>query len=250
MRSLILLLIISLALLGFKINGKKSEPKKVEYATLDDSDLTQTANLTQTADESQKVKIFNEMGDVLNETSDNIESKTTVEIASVNVGTSAKLFSKPSLKVTDEKGLTENFISYKDNFPYESKYLKTVDVSTSKKIPINKSKTQSFVSSVILPEGVKKYIEDFDHFKNSIKLVGERLGKDRLTIPPHVRIINPTERVLNTLPSLPDEIVLKNKPSPYDFYRSRNIMIANDNKNVMYDNSNRIADAKNIFKFN
>jgi len=244
MRSLILLLIISLALLGFKINGKKSEPKKVEYATLEDS------NLTQTNEESQKVKIFNEMGDVLNETGDNITSKKTVEIASVNVGNSARLFSKPSLKVTDENGLTENFISYRDNFPYESKYLKTVDSSTIKTIPINKYKTQSFVSNVILPEGVKKYIEDFDHFKNSIKLVGERLGKDRLQIPPHVTIINPAKRVLNTLPSLPDEIVLKDKPNTSNFYRSRNSMIASDNKNVLYDRSNIISESKNIFKIN
>jgi hypothetical protein len=133
MRSLILLLIISLALLGFKINGKKPEPKKVEYATLDS---TQTSDESQSSDEPQKVKIFNEMGDVLNETSDNIGSKKTVEITSVNVGLSAKLFSKPSLKVTDENGLTENLISYKNNFPYESKYLKKVDSNTSKKIPI------------------------------------------------------------------------------------------------------------------
>ena len=83
------------------------------------------------------------MGDVLNETSDNIGSKKTVEISSANVGLSAKLFSKPSLKVTDENGLTENLISYKDNFPYESKYLKKVDSSTGKKIPVKNFKSQS-----------------------------------------------------------------------------------------------------------
>ena len=245
MRSLILLLIISLALLGFKINGKTPEPKTVEYAALDDS--VQTPDLTQSSDESQKVKIFNEMGDVLNETSDNIGSKQTVEITSVNVGLSAKLFSKPSLKVIDENGLTENLTSYKDNFPYESKYLKKVDSSTSRKIPIKNVKSKSFVSSVILPEGVTDYIEDFDYFKNSIKLVEERLGKDRLIIPPHVRIINPTKRILNTLPS---EIVFKTKPDDYDYHRAKNLRAVNDKNDVLYDNSKRIDDAKNIFKFN
>ena len=248
MRTLILLLIISLALLGFKINGKKLEPKTVEYATLDDS--VQTSDLSQTSDSSpsndnQKVKIFNEMGDVLNETSDNIGSKKTVEISSANVGLSAKLFSKPSLKVIDENGLTENLISYKDNFPYESKYLKKVDSSTGKKIPIKNFKSQSFVSSVILPKGVTDYIEDFDYFKNSVKLLQERLGKDRLLIPPHVRLTNPSEKIINTLPS---EIVFKTKPDDYDFHRAKNLRAVNDKNEVFYDNSNKIADAKNIFK--
>jgi hypothetical protein len=244
MRSLILLLIISLALLGFKINGKRPEPKKVEYATLDS---TQTSDESQSSEEPQKVKIFNEMGDVLNETSDNIGSKKTVEITSVNVGLSAKLFSKPSLKVTDENGLTENLISYKNNFPYESKYLKKVDSNTSKKIPIKNFKSQSFVSSVILPEGVTDYIEDFDYFKNSIKLVKERLSKDKLLIPPHVRITNPTKRILNTLPS---EIVFKTKPDDFDYHRAKNLRAVNDKNDILYNTSKKLEDAKNIFKFN
>jgi hypothetical protein len=187
------------------------------------------------------------MGDVLNETGDNIGSKKTVEISSVNVGLSAKLFSTPSLRVTDKNGLTESLISYKDNFPYESKYLKTVDSSTIKKIPLKNFKSQSFVSSVTLPEGVKDYVEDFDYFKKSIKLVKERLGKDKLLIPPNVRITDPTKKILNTLPG---EIIFKTKPDDYDFHRAKNLRAVSDKNEVLYDTSNRLDDAKNIFKFN
>lgn len=240
MRSLILLLIISLALLGFKINGKKPEPKTVEYATLDDLDSTQSL------DESQKVKIFNEMGDVLNETSDNIGSKKTVEITSVNVGLSAKLFSKPSSLVTDKNGLTEDLLSYRDNFPYESNYLKKIDSSVSRQINIKNIKAQSQLSSVLLPEGVKEYIEDFDYFKKSIPLVRDRLGRDKLLVPPHYRILDPTQKTVDTLPNV---IIFKTKPDNYDYHRVKNLTNVRDKTNVYYDNSKKLDDAKNIFKF-
>ena len=96
-----------------------------------------------------------------------------------------------------------------------------------------------------MPEGVTDYIEDFDYFKNSVKLIKERLGKDRLIIPPHVRIINPSEKILNTLPS---EIVFNTKPDDYDFHRAKNLRAVNDKNDVLYDNSKKIADSKNIFK--
>jgi hypothetical protein len=247
MKTLIILLIFSMAFIGFYINGYKiNEPERNEISEkLEKNELG--SNKIETNE-----KIYNEMGDLLNPEVEKIENiqvidTTTFKGEGLN---SAKPYVNASLKIVDDNGLSVNFGSYEDNFPYEASYLKTVNSENkiaATNAPIIKKKNKSVVSKVILPDGVKDYVEDFSFYRRATNMVKDTINtKDKILLIPDERIIAQEDRIRNILP---DEIVFKTKPDVDEFSRARNsILVADiDKQAVFYETSRKIDESKSLF---
>ena len=247
MKTFIILLIFSMAFIGFYINGYKiNEPERNErQEKLEKNELG--SNKIETNE-----KIYNEMGDLLNPEAEKIENiqvidTTTFKGEGLN---SAKPYVNASLKIVDDNGLSVNFGSYEDNFPYEASYLKTVNSENkiaATNAPIIKKKNKSVVSKVILPDGVKDYIEDFSFYRRATNMVKDTINtKDKILLIPDERIIAQEDRIRNILP---DEIVFKTKPDVEEFSRARNsILVADiDKQAVFYETSRKIEESKSLF---
>jgi hypothetical protein len=267
----IITLIISIALLGFHINLsgnntltgnvskrlyslEKNEDeniiKKLNVNVNEDGNEELNENGNENGNENTKI-IFNEMGDELNVTSIMKTDKSIIDITTFKGEglPSSKPTMNPSSRVIDSNGLIENFGSYKDNFPYESSYLKTIDsknkIRSVKDIPINKFKEQSGVSKVILPEGIKEYVEDFDFFRKTIRLAKDTVKtRDKVLVTPHVKINNFKDRIINTLP---DEIVFKTMPDNGELFEERNNVLVKDKNIIFYETKKLIDESKSIF---
>ena len=266
MKTLIIMLIFSLAFIGFHINGditsliKKPETRE----NREDETVNVNVNVNANANENENgngngndnEKIFNEMGDLLNPPREKFENIRVIDMTTFKGEgmASAKPQMNPSSRLTDDNGLTINFGSYKDNFPYESSYIKKINsknvVEASKNVPINKYKNQSKVSNVILPDGIKEYVEDFDYFKKSVSIVKGAIGEsNKILLVPHERIINKADKISNYLP---DEIVFKTRPEMEEFIKQRNYLLATTvNKNEMfYETAKNIKESKMLFNLN
>jgi hypothetical protein len=264
-----IVLIISLALLGFHINlsgnnniiGNVSnrlyslEKNENENENVNENvnfNFNENENENLDEDENEdKETIFNEMGDELNSKNKMKTGEIIVDITTFKGEglPSTKPTMNPSSKIIDSNGLVENFGSYKDNFPYESSYLKTIDsknkIRSIKDIPINKLKGQSGISKVILPQGIKEYVEDFDFFKKTIRTSKNTINTfDKVLISPRVKVNNFNDRIINTLP---DEIVFKTTPNNGELFKERNNILVRDKNKIFYETDKIVDESKSIF---
>ena len=263
----IITLIISLALLGFHINlsgnnnliGNVSkrlyslEKNEKNYENKNEKNY-ENENEKNYENENTKI-IFNEMGDELNADRNKNIMKSDKNIIDITTFKgeglpSSKPTMNPSSRIIDSNGLVENFGSYKDNFPYESSYLKTIDsknkIRSVKDVPIVKYKEQSGVSKVILPEGIKEYVEDFEFFRKTIRMAKDTVAsRDKVLIYPHTKINNFNDRIINTLP---DEIVFKTIPDNGELFKERSIVLAKDKNKIFYETDKLLDESKSIFK--
>ena len=252
MKTLIIMLIFSMAFIGFHINGyKPNEPEKNEL--LGDYNVNENVNENET-DETNETneKIYNEMGDLLNPQPENYKTTQVIDTTTFKGEglPSAKPYVNASSKIVDDNGLGVNFGSYKDNFPYDSSYLKKIKSENklaSSNAPIVKKKANTFVSKVILPDGVKDYVEDFSYFRRATNMVKDSIGtRDKILIIPQERIIAQADRIRNILP---DEIVFKTKPDVEEFGRTRNSILSAsvDRQAIFYETSRKIEESKSLF---
>ena len=266
MIALIIVLIFSMAFIGFHINGFSSNfitnkpennkhfEKMVNVNTNENVKSNSDENYTEMNYENEtRSKIYNEMGDLLNPVAEKIENVEVIDITTFKGEglPSAKPFMNVSLKITDDNGLTVDYGSYKDNFPYESAYLKKINsenkVDSVKNVPIIKNKIRSNVSKVILPSGIKEYVEDFDYFKKSVSITKDTIAtSNKILLAPKERIIHPADKITNFIP---DEIVFKTKPDTEEFSKLRNeLLLSNvDKREIFYTTSKKIDESKNIF---
>jgi hypothetical protein len=247
------MLIFSMAFIGFHINGYKinnitNEPEKNER--LEKFEKFENYNENETGE-----KIYNEMGDLLNPQDEKIEQVEVVDTTTFKGEglTSAKPYVIASSRIVDDNGLTVDFGSYKDNFPYDSNYLKTIS-SENKVISVNapniKKKNKSVVSKVILPDGVKDYVEDFSYFKRATNITKDTIStRDKILLVPNERIIIQADRIRNVLP---DEIVFKTKPDVEEFGKARNssLVASVDRQAIFYETSRKIDESKTLFNLN
>ena len=208
--------------------------------------------------------IFNEIGEVLNDTYSLEKGKEFKESTIFkNIGGSTdKPFITASLRRTDENGLTENFGSYNDNFPYDSLQSKNINTETNLKNLnlVNKFKKQSRVSSIILPEGVNDYLEVYD-VNQKIKKMSEEVfsSKNKLTLSTPEALVQKhnystslTDKVPlnisdNRLDETP-EIKIKSRPNLTLYSSEVNKAIVNDNKSsIFYSAEQKSLESKNIF---
>jgi hypothetical protein len=263
------MLIFTMAFIGFHINGFNynyksnmvgKEPEKNERLDNLDNDNLDNYNLDNDNSNDNysgtQSKIFNEMGDLLNpieETVQNIQVIDSTTFKGEGIP-SVKPYMNASSRITDDNGLTVDFGSYKDNFPYESSYMKTINsenrIASIKNVPIIRDKFKSGVSKVILPTGMKEYVEDFNYFKKSVNITKNSIAtRDKILLVPNERIIPPADRIRNVLP---DEIVFKTKPDTEEFSKTRNeVLVGNvDRQAVFYETAKKINEAKNLFNLN
>ena len=259
MKTLIIMLIFSMAFIGFHINGYKhniltNEPEKnenINYSVNENVNDSENENENANVNETNE-KIYNEMGDLLNPLPENFETMQVVDTTTFKGEglPSAKPYVNASSKIIDDNGLRVDFGSYKDNFPYESSYLKKIKSENklaSSNVPTIKKKASTFVSKVILPDGVKDYVEDFSYFRRATNITKDSIGtRDKVMIVPQERIIPFENRIRNVLP---DEIVFKTKPDVDEFSKSRNSILSAsvDRQAVFYETSRKIEESKELF---
>jgi hypothetical protein len=185
-----------LPLAGFLINADKKKEDRGNKKITDDTLGTQgkvqfriNENRTEnrTDNENEKI-IFNEIGQILNDTYSMEKGKEFTESTIFkNIGGSSdRPFVTASLRETDENGLSKNFGSYKDNFPYDPNQSRKINMESYLKDNnfVNKFKKQSNLSSIILPKGVDDYLEIYD-VNQKIKKISEEVfpvDKNRLTL--------------------------------------------------------------------
>ena len=265
MKTLIIMLLFTMAFIGFHINGYNynynssivtKEPEKNER-----SDKVSNYSENENENENENYqginsKIFNEMGDLLNPTEEKTENILVIDSTTVKGEglPSAKPYMNASSKIIDDNGLSVDYGSYKDNFPYESSYIKTINsenkVSSIKNVPIIKNKIKSGVSKVILPDGIKEYVEDFSYFRRAVNITKDTIEtRDKILLVPNERIIPLADKITNFLP---DEIVFKTKPDLDEFSKIRNsVLVGNiDKRTVFYETSRKIDESKNLFNLN
>ena len=274
MKTLIIMLIFTMAFIGFHINGYSynsnynssivsKEPEKSELDKLYNTNTNENGNENGNENENEnknyqgtRSKIFNEMGDLLNPTEEKIENIQVIDITTFKGEglPSVKPYMNASSKIIDDNGLNVDYGSYKDNFPYESSYMKTINsenkTSSITNVPIRKDKIKSGVSKVILPDGVKEYIEDFSYFKRAVNITKDTIEtRDKILLVPNERVIPQSDMIRNVLP---DEIVFKTKPDLDNFAKTRNsVLVGNiDKRAIFYETSKKIDESKNLFNLN
>lgn len=255
MKTFIIMLIFTMAFIGFHINGYNfnssiltKEPEKNERSD-------KVSNYIEN-NEGEYSKIYNEMGDLLNPVEENIKNIQVIDITTFKGEglPSAKPYMNASSRIIDDNGLIVDYGSYKDNFPYESSYIKTINsenkMSSIKNVPIIKNKIKSSVSKVILPDGIKEYVEDFSYFKRAVNITKDTIEtRDKILLVPNERVIPQAEMIRNVLP---DEIVFKTKPDLDEFAKIRNsVLVGNiDKRAIFYETSKKIDESKNLFNLN
>lgn len=268
MKTLIIMLIFTMAFIGFHINGYSynsntvsKEPEKNELDKLYNTNENTNENENENENNNEnyqgtRSKIFNEMGDLLNPTEEKIENIQVIDITTFKGEglPSVKPYMNASSKIIDDNGLNVDYGSYKDNFPYESSYMKTINsenkTSSITNVPIRKDKIKSGVSKVILPDGVKEYIEDFSYFRRAVNITKDTIEtRDKILLVPNERVIPQADMIKNFLP---DEIVFKTKPDLDNFAKTRNsVLVGNiDKRAIFYETSKKIDESKNLFNLN
>jgi hypothetical protein len=214
--------------------------------------------------EDEKI-IFNDIGEVLNDTYSLEKGKEFTESTIFkNIGGSTdKQFITASLRKTDENGLSENFGSYKDNFPYDPVQSKNIDTESHLKDLnlVNKFKKQSNLSSIILPKGVNDYLEVYD-VNQKIKKMSEEVfssNKNKIILSPPEALVQKHRYSISLTDSMPLnlsdskleetlEIKIKSKPNINLYSTELNNAIVNDNKSsLFYSAEQKSLESKNIF---
>jgi hypothetical protein len=214
--------------------------------------------------EDEKI-IFNDIGEVLNDTYSLEKGKEFKESTIFkNIGGSTdKPFITASLRKTDENGLSENFGSYKDNFPYDPVQSKNIDTESHLKDLnlVNKFKKQSNLSSIILPKGVNDYLEVYD-VNQKIKKMSEEVfssNKNKIILSPPEALVQKHRYSISLTDSMPLnlsdskleetlEIKIKSKPNINLYSTELNNAIVNDNKSsLFYSAEQKSLESKNIF---
>ena len=261
MKTLIIMLIFCMAFIGFHINGYGvnstiNEPERNErIEKSENDDYNDNENNLENGEQTYP-KMYNEMGDLLNPQEETYKNISVIDITTFKGEglPSAKPFVNASSKIIDDNGLSVDYGSYQDNFPYESSYLKTIKsedkTEASRNVPIIKNKYKSGRSKVILPDGIKEYVEDFSYFKKAVNITKDAIGtRDKILLAQNERIIYQGDKIRNVLP---DEIVFKTKPDTDEFSKMRNSILVSsvDRDAIFYETSKKIDESKNLFNLN
>ncbi len=267
MKTLIVMLIFCMAFIGFHINGYGinstiNEPERNEriekFENENENENNFENNFENNLENGEQTypKMYNEMGDLLNPREEMFKNISVIDSTTFKGEglPSAKPFVNASSKIIDDNGLGIDYGSYQDNFPYESSYLKTIKsedkTAASINVPIIKNKYKSGRSKVILPDGIKEYVEDFSYFKKAVNITKDAIGtRDKILLVPNERIIYQADKIRNVLP---DEIVFKTKPDTDEFSKIRNSVLVSsvDRDAIFYETAKKIDESKNLFNLN
>ncbi len=277
--------VVLLPLLGFIINQDKTNRTKeyrgnknitgdllrtqgkVQYEitkNINGINETETENGLENTTENEKI-IFNEIGEILNDTYSLEKGKEFTESTIFkNIGGSSdRPFMTASLRRTDENGLSENFGSYKDNFPYDPAQSKNINTESHLKDInlVNKFKKQSNLSSIILPKGVNDYLEVYD-VNQKIKKMSQEVFSDKkkLTLTTPEALVQKHRYSISLADSVPLnlsdskleenlEIKIRSKPNLNLYLTDVNKSIVDSNKSsLFYSAEQKSLESKNIFK--
>lgn len=255
MQSLVIIIIL-LSLIGLYINlGTFSDLSKPELNKLDleelmKADSEEKLSPDQIADEIMKEvnkpPEFDAMGNLI-KTGDGLDAGK--EILNLNVengaapNTRPDKWARPSNKEIGPYGLSRNNLSYKNNFPYEAKYLQDIQAEEMLKSRITtmarNPKATANVSQIILPKDPSKIKEGLGFTERAVAIIRNQVANENKILP-DVRKIdenNVTHRASKNIHRvIPDKLEIKDKPDTLESQSTINRLYAH-NRSKKHDES-------------
>ena len=250
---LIVIIIVLLSFIGVYINKYsvsnllRSELLKPELFVIDNEELIEEIEKNKYVVQPKKEinkdaqkKLYDEIG---NEISDN---KTIMEAGKLILGTTVTSGSEPYSKpgnwagnagpARDINGFTENFTSYKNNYPYKNEEFKDINstdfLKSKTEQPLNRSKGNSYIGSEVF-QGDAAKLKDvkINYTRRAIDILKNRVTFENKDLPDTQKIqskevlIRNSKKIANVLPSF---IETRNVPDLNSIQSNRDKIHAND----------------------
>tara|TARA_B100000035_G_scaffold315414_1_gene335928 strand:+ start:1106 stop:1846 length:741 start_codon:yes stop_codon:yes gene_type:complete len=140
------------------------------------------------AEKADEMKEFDEMGNNISENDGLTKGKEILNLK-INPGGSAPnnrpdLLSNSSSIEVNNYGLKNNTLSYKNNFPYNSDYLKKVNSRDYSNIkPLTEGKGLAFRSQITLPEKKTTLKEGYGFFERAVAIIKNHVENENKDVP-------------------------------------------------------------------
>lgn len=225
----LVIVIILLSLIGIYINlGNSSElmkpelSEKISDVKSEYKDLSPDQVADKIMEEIQKEPDFDSMGNS-NLTGDGLESGK--QIINLQVDSGAAPNTRPYKWTTTTKreigkyGLVKNDLSYKNNFPYDEKYLADIESKDTLRSRVDtmvrNPKAQAIRSQIVLPQDESQFKENYKFMNRAIAIVRNQVSNQNKNLP-DVKKVNSEEissrSSKNIYRVMPDEIEIKSTP--------------------------------------
>lgn len=185
MQSLVIV-IIFLSFIGIYINmGTTTEMSIPEFKK---KELISAEDISNKLEEKVNESIeFDEMGNTINN-EEGLEPGKEIINLKVNPSGSApntrpKLRTNASSAEFNEYGIKYSNLSYKNNFPYEEKYLEKVNSSNIKMPILNRGKSTALRSQIILPKNKEQFKEGYGFMQRAISIIKNHVENENKDLP-------------------------------------------------------------------
>tara|TARA_B100000212_G_scaffold338460_2_gene315037 strand:- start:20606 stop:21448 length:843 start_codon:yes stop_codon:yes gene_type:complete len=160
---------------------------------------------------------------------------------------------RPSSTVIGPYGLSKSNLSYKNNFPYEEKYLADVSASAKSNSIQNSAarnpKATPYIGEMVLPQDESRFKEDYSYTNRAYAIVRNQIANQ------NKNLLNNTtnEKEISNRGSkkiyrvTPDEMYIKDKPNLMSI---KNKIDENSSKEKSNNKHNEISHFTNVMKNN
>lgn len=161
---------------------------------------------------------------------------------------------RPSSTVIGPYGLSKSNLSYKNNFPYEEKYLADVSASANSKSIQNStarnSKATPYIGEMVLPKDESRFKEGYSYTNRAYAVVRNQIAnQNKNLLDNHTydekEISNRGSKKIHRV--MPDEMHIKVKPDLTSIKNERTENISNEKSNNKH---NEISHFTNVMKNN
>jgi len=164
---------------------------------------------------------------------------------------------RPSSTVIGPYGLSKSNLSYKNNFPYEEKYLADVSASANSKSIQNTTarnpKGTPYIGEMILPQDESRFKEGYSYTNRALAIVRNQTANQNKYLPDTRRL---NEQEIHNRGSkkihrvTPDEMDIKVKPDLTNINNKRDDNLSNEKSNNKHNEASHFTNVmKNNYNF-
>ena len=163
---------------------------------------------------------------------------------------------RPSSTVIGPYGLSKSNLSYKNNFPYEEKYLVDVSASANSKSIQNATarnpKGTPYIGEMVLPKDESRFKESYSYTNRAYAVVRNQIAnQNRNLLDNHINekeISNRGSKKIHRV--TPDEMHIKVKPDLTSIKNTRDENISNEKSNNKHNEASHFTNVmKNNYNF-
>jgi hypothetical protein len=164
---------------------------------------------------------------------------------------------RPSSTVIGPYGLSESNLSYKNNFPYEEKYLADISASANSisimNTAVRNPKSTPYIGEMILPRDESRFKEGYGYINRAYAVVRNQIANQNKNLPDIKRqnekeIINRGSKKIHRL--VPDEMDIKVKPDLTNINNKRDENFSNEKSNNKHNEMSHFVNTmKNNYNF-